>query len=120
MINAASDSAITVARFRPSKLLVWRGYLGGILRDSLGEGNCKSKIAARQWGVNFAARHSDASQGSLTNSASTLGLLQKARTTPGKITCFQLGGYFGNRKMAVFFLKIREITGITAQVGSMK
>ena len=26
---------------------------GGILRDNLGEGNCESKIAARQWGVNF-------------------------------------------------------------------
>ena len=27
--------------------------MGGILRDNLGEGNCESKIAARQWGVNF-------------------------------------------------------------------
>ena len=25
----------------------------GILRGNLGEGNCGSKIAARQWGVNF-------------------------------------------------------------------
>ena len=32
---------------------VARGNLGGILRDSLGEGSCESKIAARQWGVNF-------------------------------------------------------------------
>ena len=30
-----------------------RGNLGGILRDNLGEGTCESKIAARQWGVNF-------------------------------------------------------------------
>ena len=30
-----------------------RGNFGGILRDNLGEGNCESKIAARQWGVNF-------------------------------------------------------------------
>ena len=27
--------------------------MGGILRDNLAEGNCESKIAARQWGVNF-------------------------------------------------------------------
>ena len=34
--------------------LLWgRGNLGGILRDNLGEGNWESKIAARQWGVNF-------------------------------------------------------------------
>ena len=34
--------------------LPWgRGNLGGILRDNLGEGNCASKIAAREWGVNF-------------------------------------------------------------------
>ena len=33
--------------------LVGRGKLGGILRVNLGEGNCESKIAARQWGVNF-------------------------------------------------------------------
>ena len=30
--------------------------MGGILRDNLGEGNCESKIAARQWGVNFLPR----------------------------------------------------------------
>ena len=39
---------------RKKKPLLWgRGNLGGILRDNLGEGNCESKIAARQWGVNF-------------------------------------------------------------------
>ena len=39
---------------RRKKPLLWgRGNLGGILRDNLGEGNCKSKIAARQWGVSF-------------------------------------------------------------------
>ena len=46
--------------------LLWgRGNLGGILRDCLSEGNWESKIAARQWGVNFAARHQDVSQGPL-------------------------------------------------------
>ena len=30
-----------------------RDSLGGILGDNLGEGNCESKIASRQWGVNF-------------------------------------------------------------------
>ena len=30
-----------------------QGNLGGVLRDNLGEGNCESRIAARQWGVNF-------------------------------------------------------------------
>ena len=34
-------------------LLRGRGNLGGILRDNLGEGNWESKIAARQWRVNF-------------------------------------------------------------------
>ena len=34
-----------------------RGNLGGILRDDLHEGNCKSKIATRQWEVNFSAGH---------------------------------------------------------------
>ena len=34
--------------------LLWgRGNFGGILRDNLGKGNWESKIAARQWGVNF-------------------------------------------------------------------
>ena len=34
--------------------LLWgRGTLGGHLRDNLDKGNCESKIAARQWGVNF-------------------------------------------------------------------
>ena len=34
--------------------LLWgKGNLGGILRDNLGEGDCESKIAARQWGVNL-------------------------------------------------------------------
>ena len=28
-------------------------FLGGILRHNLGEVHCESKIAARQWGVNF-------------------------------------------------------------------
>ena len=27
--------------------------MGGILRSNFGEGNCESKIAARQWRVNF-------------------------------------------------------------------
>ena len=27
--------------------------MGGILGDNLGEGNCESKIASRQWGDNF-------------------------------------------------------------------
>ena len=52
-------------RGKKSPLLWGRGNLGDILRDNLGEGNCKSKIAARQWGVNFAARHQDVSQGPL-------------------------------------------------------
>ena len=29
------------------------GNWGGHLRGNLGEGNCESKIVARQWGVNF-------------------------------------------------------------------
>ena len=33
--------------------LVWRSNWGGVVRDNLGEGNCESKIAAREWGVNF-------------------------------------------------------------------
>ena len=33
--------------------LVGERPFGGYLRDNLGEGNCESKIAARQWGVNF-------------------------------------------------------------------
>ena len=39
---------------RGSKALVmWgRDSLGGILGDNLGEGNCESKIASRQWGDN--------------------------------------------------------------------
>ena len=37
----------------PFALLGGRGNLGGILRDNLCEGNCASKIAARQWGVKF-------------------------------------------------------------------
>ena len=33
---------------------MWGGdSLGGILGDNLGEGNCESKIASRQWGDNF-------------------------------------------------------------------
>ena len=42
-----------------------RRNLGGILRGNLGEGNCESKIAARQWGVKFCREHQDASQGPL-------------------------------------------------------
>ena len=43
---------------------------GRHLRDNLGERNCESKIAARQWGVNEGpARHQDASQGLLGNRA---------------------------------------------------
>ena len=30
-----------------------REQFGDVLGDNLGEGNCKSKIVARQWGVNF-------------------------------------------------------------------
>ena len=30
--------------------------MGGILGDNLGEGNCESKIASRQWGDNFLPR----------------------------------------------------------------
>ena len=33
-----------------------KGNLGGILRDNLGEGNCESKIAGRQWGSQFLLR----------------------------------------------------------------
>ena len=33
-----------------------RGNVGGILRDNLGEDACESKIATRQWGVNFLPR----------------------------------------------------------------
>ena len=34
--------------------LLWaRDSFGGILGDNLGEGNCESKVVARQWGVNF-------------------------------------------------------------------
>ena len=52
---------------RPKLPLLWgRGNLGGILRDNLGEGNCESKVAARQWGVNFCpARQQDVLQGPL-------------------------------------------------------
>ena len=40
--------------------------MGGILGDNLGEGNCESKIASRQWGDKFfAARHQSVSQGPL-------------------------------------------------------
>ena len=39
--------------------------MGGILGDNLGEGNCESKIASRQWGDIFAARHQSVSQGPL-------------------------------------------------------
>ena len=42
----------------------------GILRDNLDEGNCGSKIAARQWGeAILAARHFDISQGPLDSQA---------------------------------------------------
>ena len=50
---------------KKSPLLWARDSLGGILGDNLGEGNCESKIVARQWGVNFAARHQGVSQGPL-------------------------------------------------------
>ena len=40
-------------RGKKSPLLWGRGNLRGILRDSLGQDNCESKIAAGQWGVNF-------------------------------------------------------------------
>ena len=33
--------------------LVGERQFGGILGDTLGEGNCESKIVARQWGVHF-------------------------------------------------------------------
>ena len=33
--------------------LVGERHLEAISRDNLGEGNCESKFAARQWGVNF-------------------------------------------------------------------
>ena len=33
--------------------LVGERQLGGILGDNLGEGNCESKIASRQWEDNF-------------------------------------------------------------------
>ena len=42
-----------IERWKISPLLWGRHSLGGILRDNLGEGNCDSNIAARQWGVNF-------------------------------------------------------------------
>ena len=46
--------------------LLWgRDSLGGILGDTLGEGNCESKNVSRQWGDIFAARHQDVSQGPL-------------------------------------------------------
>ena len=47
--------------------LLWaRDSFGVILGDNLGEGNCESKIVARQWGDNFfAARHQGVSQGPL-------------------------------------------------------
>ena len=32
--------------------------MGVILRDNLGEGNCESGIAARQWGVKFCSEAS--------------------------------------------------------------
>ena len=34
-------------------LFCGRGNLAGSLGDTLGEGNCESTIAARQWGANF-------------------------------------------------------------------
>ena len=40
-------------RWKKQPLLWGRSNLGGILRDDLGEGNCESKIAARQWEVIF-------------------------------------------------------------------
>ena len=40
--------------FEEKSPLLWgRDSLGGILGDNLGEGNCESKIASRQWGDNF-------------------------------------------------------------------
>ena len=48
--------------------LLWvRHSFGGILGDNLGEGNCESKIVARQWETIFAARHQGVSQGPLGN-----------------------------------------------------
>ena len=45
--------ALCTTKRKKCPLLWGRGNLGGILGDNLGEGNCESKIAARQWGVNF-------------------------------------------------------------------
>ena len=39
--------------------------MGSILRDNLADVNCESKIAARQSGDGFAARHLDLLQGPL-------------------------------------------------------
>ena len=41
---------------KKSPLLWGRDILGGISGDNLGEGNCESKIASRQWGDNFLPR----------------------------------------------------------------
>ena len=48
-----------------SPLLWGRDSLGGILGDNLGEGNCESKIASRQWETIFAAGRRSVSQGPL-------------------------------------------------------
>ena len=53
---------------------VGRGNLGGILRDNLGEGKCDSKIAARQWGVNFCREASRCLAGPSGESCSENGL----------------------------------------------
>ena len=46
-------TAGAILKEKKCPLLRGRGSLGGILRGNLGEGNCESKLAARQWGVNF-------------------------------------------------------------------
>ena len=51
--RAITFSTGTILKEEKCPLLWGRGNLGGILRDNLGEGNWESKIAARQWGVNF-------------------------------------------------------------------
>ena len=55
LLNWRAFSIIAGAILKEEKsLLLWgRGDLRGILRDDLGEGDCESKIAARQWRVNF-------------------------------------------------------------------
>ena len=57
--------------------LAGRVNLGGILRDDLGEGNCESKTAARQWGANFCLAHSGPDLSYVVGNSACRGCLQE-------------------------------------------